>query len=150
MSVTVVPASDAHLLDLAENLRPFDRREVQALGFATPLDGIRASAAASLWVKAALNEAGRVVAVWGLGECSPGVGGPWMLSTRAIIHHRRDLLRLSRAELEGMRAAFPRLSCLIDDRYGGAKRWVRWLGFLDQGTVFFGPVPFLCFEREGL
>jgi hypothetical protein len=150
MSVTVVSASDAHLQDLAENLRPFDRREVQALGFVNPLDGIRTSAAASLWVKAAVDEDGRVVAVWGLGDCGDGVGGPWMLSTRAIIHHRRDLLRLSRAELEGMRAEFPRLSCFVDDRYGGAKRWVRWLGFLDQGTVFFGPVPFLCFEQEGL
>jgi hypothetical protein len=150
MSLQIVEATEAHLVELAERLRPLDRREVQALGFAEPLDGIKESAARSVWVKAALDEGGQVAAVWGVGVYPdlPDAGGPWMLSTRLLGRHKKAFLRLSRPEIAALKREFRSLHGLVDARYRGAVRWIEWLGFHTEPFQDIGGALFLRFEWE--
>jgi hypothetical protein len=150
MSLQIVEATEAHLVELAERLRPLDRREVQALGFAEPLDGIKESAARSVWVKAALDEGGQVAAVWGVGRSpdDPAQGYPWLLSTPTLARHRRVFLRASPGEIAAMKAQYRRLSGVVDARYVGAVRWIGWLGFSFEPFGEVNGAPFLRFVWE--
>ncbi|SIS72911.1 hypothetical protein [Insolitispirillum peregrinum] len=151
--IRIVAAQDYHLRDLARRLRAGDRAEVAALGYPDPLPGIRASAAASLWVKAGVidtRRGERVLAVWGLGAVAgePDVGGPWLLSTRSIERYRSALLRYAKAEIPAMHQRFPILRGVVDARYAGAVRWIGWMGFQYGPPMEINGVPFLPFERR--
>lgn len=151
--ISIVPAQDHHLRDLARRLRPQDREEVAALGYPQALEGIYASVAASEWVKAAVvptPKGERVLAVWGLGAYPhlPEVGGPWLLSTRSLERHKKEFLRRSRSEIAAMQAHFPILRGLVDRRYYGAVRWIGWMGFQFGAPVDINGVAFLPFERR--
>jgi hypothetical protein len=150
MSLRIVEATEAHLVELAQRLRPFDRREVQALGFEDPLVGIKESAARSVWVRAALDEGGRVAAVWGVGALTdpPGCGAPWLLSTPTLARHRRAFLRGSPGEIGAMKEQFSALVGFVDARYAGALRWIGWLGFSFEPYGEVNGAPFLRFVWE--
>jgi GNAT superfamily N-acetyltransferase len=152
MSLRIVEATEAHLVELAQRLRPLDRREVLALGFDDPLVGIKDSAARSDWVKAAVDDVGRVAAVWGVGRSpdDPTRGEPWFLSTPTLARHRRAFLRGSPGEMAALRGQFEALSGLVDGRYAAALRWVRWLGFSLEpyGEVNGAPFYRYSWQRE--
>ena len=151
--VRIIPAQDHHLRELARRLRPADRAEITALGYPKALEAIYASAEMSEWVKAAVVDTPkgeRVLAVWGLGVYAdlPEVGGPWLLSTRSLERHKKEFLRRSRPEIAAMHARFPILRGLVDSRYGGAVRWIGWMGFHYGPPVDINGVAFLPFERK--
>jgi hypothetical protein len=150
MSLRIVEATEAHLVELAERLRPLDRREVLALGFDDPLVGIKDSAARSVWVKAAVDQGGQVAAVWGVGASpdDPTRGYPWLLSTPTLARHRRAFLRGSPGEIGAMKAQFSALSGFVDARYVGAVRWIGWLGFSFEPYGEVNGAPFLLYVWE--
>jgi hypothetical protein len=134
MSLRIVEATEAHLVELAQRLRPLDRREVLALGFDDPLVGIKDSAARSVWVKASPDD--------------PTRGYPWLLSTPTLARHRRAFLRGSPGEIGAMKAQFSALSGFVDARYVGAVRWIGWLGFSFEPYGEVNGAPFLLYVWE--
>jgi hypothetical protein len=125
--IEVVPATIAHAREI--DLRPGDRREIEALGL-SPRDGIVRSLARSLWADAYIAD-GAVAALVGV-ALQPLVGGiamPWLLTGRPVDRHRKAFLRLTRARVQAMEAEHGPLVACVHAEYGEAVRWLAWLGF---------------------
>jgi hypothetical protein len=97
-TIEIVPATLAHAE--AIELRPGDRREIEALGL-TPREGLVRCLARSVWADTYLAD-GEVAALTGL-VLHPVVGGvamPWLLTGRPVERHRKAFLRLTRARTQ--------------------------------------------------
>lgn len=142
----IVPATAAHIHEMAPRVRAADRAEIAALGYGVE-EGLLASLRTSLWARVALCR-GRPICIWGLGAGSllGGVGGPWMISTPLIERFPRQFLRESRVQVAEMLGQFPILRGVVDARYAGALRWMRWLGFEMSDPIRINGVPFHNFE----
>lgn len=148
LPLRIVPARPEHVETLARTLRAEDKAEIEALGFSVR-EGLFQSCRTSLWVRTALL-GDEVACVWGVGSASllSGEGGPWMISAPPLARIRKRFLLESRREVASMRALFPTLSGLVDARYGGAVRWMRWLGFEMAETVMVNGVPFYRYQLK--
>lgn len=129
MSVEIVAATERHARAMAPHLRPGDLAEIAAGGMdalGALLDGVRRS----LWARAALVD-GVPAAMWGVTAASffAPAAHPWLLTTELVERHKKRFLRECRAQVAEMRAVAPVLSNLVDGRYAGACRLLRWLGF---------------------
>jgi len=135
--ITVVPATIAHVR--AIDLRPGDRREIEALGLA-PREGLALSLARSVWADAYLAD-GEVAALMGL-ALQPLLGGvamPWLLTGRPVDRHRKAFLRLTRTRTQAMLAEHGMLVAHVHAEYREAVRWLAWLGFELAPARPFGP-----------
>lgn len=138
--VDVVVAEAAHAEALAEDLRPEDAAEVAATG-ETPREALLRSLAASDYARAAIDEEGRVLALWGTVPLTliGGVATVWLLTGNAVERRKKSMLRIARRELEAMHARYFCLGNMIDERYGRAHKFVVSLGFdLAGAPVEFG------------
>lgn len=153
MRAQVVPAELEHVEPIVANARPADVAELWAIARATPRQclehGLRASVPA---LTALIDDA--PVAMWGVTPASilGGIGAPWMVGTTALdsFAAQKDLLRLSRPGVAQMRALFPVLINVVDERNAAAHRWLRWLGFTLGEPLPMGPdrLPFRAFYLE--
>lgn len=67
--------------------------------------------------------------VFGIVQMLDGTACPWMVRTGNLARHKKILLRQSRLQVQQWRRQYPFLTNYVDARYGGAIRWLRWLGF---------------------
>ena len=126
-TIEIVPATLAHAE--AIELRPGDRREIEALGL-TPREGLVRCLARSVWADTYLAD-GEVAALTGL-VLHPVVGGvamPWLLTGRPVERHRKAFLRLTRARTQALLSEHGTLVAHVHAEYREALRWLAWLGF---------------------
>jgi hypothetical protein len=128
LEVEVIPATAAHID--AIDLRPGDRREIEALGL-TPRDGIVQALARSLSAEAYIAD-GEVAALTGvvMQTVLGGTAMPWLLTGRPVDRHRKAFLRLTQARTHQLLAEHGVLVAQVHAEYREAIRWLDWLGFV--------------------
>ena len=152
-----LPATDAHVRDIAARLRQPDREEMTAAHGLNAEDAVvrlslvRAAAASSRALVAVDGQTGQAVALLG---CAPvslvgGVAAPWLLGTDECQQYRRDLLERGRAAVWAWQQEWPVLVNHCDARHTAALRWLRRLGFTLDAPQPWGALgmPFVRFHR---
>lgn len=151
MTVTVVPATFDHALQVAENMREGDRMEVWASSKSSPWEATTQSLRASTVAWAGLYD-GRAVCVFGVAPLNlvAGIGSPWLLGTDELATRKAAFLRRCRPYVGRMLRVYPTLVNHVDDRNEASKEWLRWLGFTLGEPEPHGPfkMPFRPFKLE--
>lgn len=148
----IVPATAEHAAALALELRSGELAELEAQGFESPLDALRAGLRMSDECCSALYR-GRVVAMFGIGRDASGptstlggdwVGSLWFLTGEGFPLAARHFMKPARALVALMLERHLVLATVIDARYDAALRWARWLGFEILAARPYGPagLPF--------
>jgi hypothetical protein len=116
-----------------------------------PAVALQAGCAASEPGYAVTDEAGKVLAVFGVVPC-PGrtdIGTIWMMGSDDLAGRRVAFLRSSRSWLKVLQQKYRVLGNFVDQRNQMHIQWLRWMGFQVSGdAVFRGTVesrPFLKF-----
>ena len=126
----IIPATKAHAIELAANMRQADIDEIRASHGVNPLTGSMMSFD--------LSEASFVGTVDGRPGCMYGVvrrhamsnaGMPWLLTTPLVEKHPVRFLVGSRDVIVQMKLAFAYLENWADIRNVAALKWLRLLGF---------------------
>lgn len=128
--IEVVHARFEHVEYLAHNLRAEDRDEIAALDV-TPQEALHVSYSRALECFTCLED-GQPIAMWGLGSdmlLGTDTADLWCLTSPRVLRHRKDILRLSRAFVDGCAKRYRVLTGCVDTRYTAAVRWLHWLGF---------------------
>ncbi len=150
-------ARQADAAALAEDLRPQDAREIQAMhGGAVDLaEAIRHSIAVSThaWTAYAGERVAMIGGVAALGTLLGGnIGSPWLLGSSVMFRRPGALTRTGRRYVAFMHTIYPELSNLIDHRNAVSIAWLRRLGFTvhTDAPVLCGPaqVPFYRFSKK--
>lgn len=139
----LIPLQREHLPHLIENLREWDRQELQSFRDLTVEDALTEllDVGSSVWV----SPKGNPCVVCGLVPHSTeaGVGVPFLLATDEFYEHTRLFARESKLWVEEARKQYPLLYNLVAADNTVAVRWLKWLGF------FFGE-PIENLGRYGL
>jgi hypothetical protein len=148
-AVELVPAEEAHIAPIAENMRIMDRWEAAAFGH-SPEQALWLGLKASVDCMTAMVD-GEPVAMLGLvpKNIIEGEGQPWMLGTDAIYDNPRATLVLSRRMVERWRFTLPNLSNYVAAKNDRAIRFIRRLGFRIEGERrVIGGLEFVTFTRD--
>lgn len=130
MKFTYEQVDASVLIEMA--LRQSDIIEMQATSGLGPKEGLMRSISVSDWWRAAINEEGKIVAVFGVAPVDlglPGVGSPWFLATDEAEEHPQHVYRQAKRWVEMMQEQYPVLVNFVDVRHKSALQWVSWLGF---------------------
>ena len=147
--IAIVPATEAHAIDLAPRLRTADIRELEAGSGAEPLAALLVSLRRSTeaWAGTVDDE---VACIFGVGPLSllGGEGSPWLLGADLIERNAFAFARRNRAVVARWLRTYPVLRNYVDARNRQAIRWLGWLGFTLLPAVPFGVsrLPFHPFE----
>lgn len=132
-------------------MRVADRREIEAVNDATPLEALRISLARSTEVWAGMVDT-EVACIFGVGPLSllGGEGCPWLLGADLVERHAFAFARRNRAMVARWLQTYRVLRNVVDARNARAIRWLGWLGFVLQPPVPYGVarLPFHPFERR--
>ena len=129
--VETVPPTEAHVDDLAANLRQQDVDELNAAGHTDHRAVIAEGVARSDWSVTALVD-GQLACIFGLarmGSLLAPVGVPWMLGTDLVPRNRRALARLAPHYIRVMLQDYPRLVNTVHARTTVAVAWLKHVGF---------------------
>ncbi len=147
--ISIRPAENGDVSEIAPAMRPWDVRECRAMGFAPAealahcLDG-----SALAWT-ACLD--GQPVAMFGAAAVSlvDGHGRPWMLGTEAVYRQGKAIMRLAPRYLAKLRALYPRMDNLVHQDNDRAIRLLRRLGFvMSPEARDVGGEPMVLFQLE--
>lgn len=140
---TLEDATEAHVDELAPNLRNMDAAEVAAHGL-SPRDALLNSMKHSDAPKAVIVD-GKVIAIFGIAKMTllSDEAVPWMLGSHEIPNHAKAFLRFGRAWIAEVRKQHPVLIGHVDVRYTQAIRWLEWLGFTIEPAIPVGPKKML-------
>ena len=143
----------ADCYDLADRLRPADKRECTAHGM-DPLDALLQglSLAQECWtvylhnVPVIMFGCGDAPANLEVGDYNPGV--IWMLGAEEVTCLRKRFLRESRKWVDYFQTQYDCLTNFIDIRNAVHHRWLVWMGFtILQPAVEYGSHAFYRFVR---
>lgn len=141
--------TEAHIQELAENMRPEEVDEVYASHGQSPLEAATRCVERSTEAYTTLED-GRVMSITG---CAPrswmsGIGSPWLLTTNNMKKSPRHLLRHTSHFLNKWRNEYDVLINFVDARYEGSLRWAKWAGFTVHPAEPFGylGLPFHMIE----
>lgn len=147
--VELVPATWAHVEELAANISEADEDEVFAAVGLRPLAALERIMAGSRDPMTALAD-GQVAAMYGVESANllHPVGVPWLLSTDLTEKHWAKTARLSRQWVRYQRQRYDLLVNFVDARHIKAIKWLEWLGFTILPPEPYGPygLPFSRFE----
>lgn len=142
----IVPATEAHAVELAPAMRKEDADEIWASSRRRPLDALLYSLEVSRDTTQAGLADGRCVCLWGVAPASllTDVGRPWLLASKEFERHASRFLRRNREYINEIRRQYPVLENWVDHRNVKSIRWLRWLGFDILPAEPIGPdaVPF--------
>jgi hypothetical protein len=147
----VAPAVVEDAIELAENLRPDDVREVAATSASDPLAAILRCITASerAWTG---RVDGKLAFIGGIGAANmlSGWRVPWLLGTPVLEQNGVAFLRFCRRNLPEIRAAYPLMMNHVDARSVGTVEWLKWLGFRIYPPRPYGILarPFHKFEMR--
>jgi hypothetical protein len=138
MSVDLVPATLAHLREIARTMRAEDRDEVESAGF-TVRHLLHSLYQDSTLRRAALVD-GELAAVWGLqGVMASDVGYPWLFTSAVVERVPFAYFRVARAEIERMLVTKRTLISHCTASYLRSARTFQMLGFTLGVPDEFGP-----------
>src|SRR6056297_3120109 len=150
MTLVMEQATDLHGGLLIDELRPEDKAEIWALSRRAPAQVIPWSIEASEDSVWAVSDDDGLVCIFGLYEPSPigGLAAPWMLGTRRIARHPRELMRRSREFLDGAFRYYGRLENYVSRDHTSSVRYLEALGFRFQaGSTPWGS-PYYRFWKD--
>lgn len=145
----LVSVEARHIDDLARNISPADRAEIEAFDY-TPYDAIESSVHGSIEAFAwEIN--GRVACLFGVCQSLDVLGPvhPWMLTTPLLRSDWRFFARSSKRVVEAWAERYPHMKNYVDARHTVAIHWLKWLGFVvsrDATLIGSKQVPFHAFE----
>ena len=147
----VVPATEAHALELAPRMRQADADEAWALCHYTPQEALMVSLEHSRsW---AWLVDGRVLCMLGDQEVSPGEDCAilWLSGAKELPKHTHAFIRMNIAYLAWVRHQYGLLYNFVDARHTVAVRWLQWLNFTVEPAKAFGAegLPFHLARIEG-
>lgn len=135
----VEPATMEDAAELAPRLRTADRREVMASHGHRGLQALQSSLDRSelAW---AVRHDGELLSLHGVVRVSilGGTGSPWLLGSRSLVNHKRALMEISRAHVQGWRERYDFLENWVDAGNALSIRWLRWLGFTLEPAAPYG------------
>lgn len=150
----VIPATEADILQIAQNLRQADIDEIQA-SRGNDVELVQHltwcfNKSSHCWV--AIDDEAIPVTVFGVAPV-PGVsvsGSPWLLGTDELDLYPSFLAKDSKPYVDLMHEYYPYLLNRVDVRNTKAIRWLQKLGFKMQYQMKHGPyaMPFWFFDKE--
>lgn len=148
----VLPAAPEHILHLAANMRPADRREVWASHRHTPYEALALSLDRSERAWTALID-GQPALMWGVARekgWKRDQGIPWLLATGELERQgAREFIRLSRDYVRLLQKGFRRLENYVHAENEISIRWLSWCGFtVEVEAVEVNKHLFYLFWRE--
>lgn len=151
VEIEIVPATDAHAVELAPRMRAADIREIEAAIGLEALEALRLSLLRSTEAWAGMVD-GEVACVFGVGPLSllGGEGCPWLLGSDLVERNAIAFARRNRAMVARWLCTYRVLRNHVDARNSQAIRWLGWLGFTLKPAVPYGVrrLPFHPFERS--
>lgn len=128
MRAEVVPARFEHAAELAATMRPEDRAECEASGYASAQEALEAGLTNSdeAWAIFFGGELGALVGV----DVFEAGAYIWCLTGRVVDRVKLSFWRVSLAIVEQCRRRHGPLFCLADRRYSRALSWLERLGFI--------------------
>lgn len=148
------PVRDADLIDVAERIRPMDRRECLEIYEVEPLQGLRDSVAASPWCAAVVSD-GELIAIAGVaadGDLLSMRGIPWMIGVDGIEKHPRAFVVLTNHIIARMEQEYPLLENVVLEENTLSIGWLTRAGFTMGKPELIGGARCLRFwkARDGL
>jgi hypothetical protein len=138
--------SPADCACLGSRLRVPDLAEMRVNWAGDPAAALQSSCAASEPGYAVTDEAGKVLAVFGVVPCSgyDDAGFIWMMGSDDLVDRRIAFLRCSRSWLKVLQQRYRLLGNFVDQRNQVHIDWIRWMGF----QVCDEPVSLGTLERR--
>lgn len=129
VSISIVPSTASHVRELAEQLRPKDRREIEIYGFPTNKALWRSFKGSFMRHTAFID--GKIAAMWGVAGAPMGqVGQPFLMTTNAVYEvSPLKFARVYQHEVLRMLNVFPVLMNYVDAQYEEAIRLLDIVGF---------------------
>ena len=102
-------------VNLAPQLRPIDKLEVECTGSTPESSLLRCFNLKNSVVLSGVNDNNEVILMCGVSECpsSPDVGVIWMLASPSIRKHRKDILKLSKGAVAELMTGYKAVYNLI-------------------------------------
>lgn len=159
-SYEIVPATEEHAIDIAENMRQADVDEIWASSRSTPMQSVMAGLLVSrdpkviqcVWHDTKSGTAdGRAMCIFGVTTPTilSRIGSPWMLGHRDLHLHSKTFLKLSREYVRQMKQEYDILVNWVDARNTLSLRWMKWVGLTVAPAEPFGPDK-LPFHKIGI
>lgn len=156
MAVKLYDPTEDDLVDLAENLRPGDRLELERLTGSTDyLAVIKDCVGRSPDCYVVIDAIGKVVALFGcapIGALVSQFGAPWCLGSDRLDKQSRALMTISRRYIADWRRRYPALVNFVDAENELSIKFLKALGFEFDSPTPYGVsgAPFLRFHAEGV
>ena len=134
--IYLVRAARRHCLETIQNIRGADRRELLA-AVGSVEEAVLRGWLSSTFCYAGVDELGRTLGIFGVYRANYIWDVPWLIGTKALDEHNRELVRLSRTIFVRLRKRFPNMKNYVDVRNHKSVIWLKKLGF-----IFGAPVPY--------
>ncbi len=136
--------------ELAPIMRDLDREEVWASSASSPLQALKGGIDRSLESFTCLHD-NIPVGIFGVYSYTAlgGVGIPWLLTSKDIPLHSKQLIRYSAPVLNYWnKHMFPYLTNMMDARHKPGLAWAKHIGFTIKPSIPFGPFDMLFHQIE--
>lgn len=146
----IIEAREGHAQFIGMHMRGMDRREIDALGFASPEDAVRKCIVASSMSFVAINEDEQPIAAWGYREDDMILADSaelWCLTTGFVARSPRSIMHYSRSFVRYVQRRHSNLVALVSCEYEASVRWCEWLGFEPAQIIQAGGLPFYVMRK---
>lgn len=151
----IVPATEAHAIEIAENMRQADVEEIWASSRSLPMASTTRSFRVSrdpkiiecVWHDTKTGTAdSKAMCIFGVTTPTAlsRIGCPWMLGHKDLPLHAKPFLKLSREYVRQIKQDYDILINWVDARNTLSLRWMKWVGLQVFPPEPFGPdqLPF--------
>ncbi|KKL09591.1 hypothetical protein LCGC14_2564320 [marine sediment metagenome] len=136
----IVSTTEEHQEELINTMRQADIDECWAANHHTPETAIEESVYYTNRPRTGLVN-NQVLNIFGVGKIThlSDIGIPWMLGSDLLPQHAKAFLRSSKNAIEDMKKEAILLHNYVDKRNRDAIKWLRWLGFIMEKPIIYGP-----------
>lgn len=138
MAVKIRKTRWSDVVELAQNIRPIDKKEIELISGHTPLEALKQGFECSYYCRTILYK-GRVIGIFGAAKvCILSLNAQiWLLGATDFFTIRRDLLLKSKFYIKKMMKNVIELENYVWIGNKASLRWLKWCGF-----EFDTPMPY--------
>ena len=127
----IVDALHSDAIELAPQLRPIDKLEVEATGNTPEKSLINSFNLPKSRVYSGVDSDRKVIFMCGVSQCpnNPKNGVIWMLTSELAKEHKKSILKLSKPKIKDLCKGFNNVYNLIHKDNKSSIRWLEWCGF---------------------